>query len=160
MRFAFIAKHRNIWPVAWLCEVLDVSRSGFHAWLNRRPSARSRQDEVLVTSIDRSFKSSDRTYGARRVWHDVLAEGLCCGLHRIERLMRENGLRARPRRRGLPKTPASERPCRTISSIALSRPWLRTRSGSPTLLTSGPSKVGSTLPQLSTCSPGVSSAGR
>ena len=58
---------------------------------------------MLVTAIDRSFKSSDRTYGARRVWHDVLAEGLSCGLHRIERLMRENGLRARPRRRGLPK---------------------------------------------------------
>ncbi|TAM98526.1 MAG: IS3 family transposase [Rhizobiaceae bacterium] len=103
MRFAFIAKHRNIWPVAWLCDALDVSRSGFHAWLNRSSSARSRQDEVLVTAIDRSFKSSDRTYGARRVWHDMLAEGLSCGLHRIERLMRENGLRARPRRRGLPK---------------------------------------------------------
>lgn len=35
MRFAFIAKHRKIWPVAWLCYALDVSRSGFHAWLNR-----------------------------------------------------------------------------------------------------------------------------
>jgi putative transposase len=103
MRFAFIAKHRNIWPVAWLCEALDVSRSGFHAWLNRSPSTRSRHDEALVTAIDRSFKSSDRTYGARRVWHDILAEGLSCGLHRIERLMRQNGLRARPRRRGLPK---------------------------------------------------------
>ena len=103
MRFAFIARHRNIWPVAWLCDALDVSRSGFHAWLNRSPSARSRHDEVLVTAIDRSFKSSDRIYGARRVWHDVLAEGLSCGLHRVERLMRENGLRARPRRRGLPK---------------------------------------------------------
>jgi len=103
MRFAFIAKHRSIWPVAWLCEVLDVSRSGFHAWLNRRPSARYRADEKLLTAIGRSFKSSDRTYGARRVWHDVLADGLSCGLHRIERLMRQNGLRARPRRRGLPK---------------------------------------------------------
>jgi len=103
MRFAFIAKHRNIWPVAWLCDALDVSRSGFHAWLNRSPSARSRQDEILLAGIDRSFKSSDRTYGARRVWRDVLADGLSCGLHRVERLMRENGLRARPRRRGLPK---------------------------------------------------------
>ncbi|CAA2105556.1 hypothetical protein MBUL_03253 [Methylobacterium bullatum] len=103
MRFAFIARHRGIWPVAWLCEALDVSRSGFHAWLNRSPSARARQDKVLVTKIDRSFKSSDRTYGARRLWHDVLAEGLSCGLHRVERLMRESGLRARPRRRGLPK---------------------------------------------------------
>lgn len=103
MRFAFIARHRGIWPVAWLCSALDVSRSGFHAWLNRRPSVRTRHDETLVSRIDRSFKSSDRTYGARRVWHDVLAEGLSCGLHRIERLMRENGLRARPRRRGLSK---------------------------------------------------------
>ena len=67
------------------------------------PSARSRQDEALLGAIDRSFKSSDRTYGARRVWHDVLAEGFSCGLHHIERLMRENGLRARPRRRGMPK---------------------------------------------------------
>lgn len=103
MRFAFIAKHRNIWPVAWLCDALDVSRSGFHAWLNRRPSMHARHDEVLATAIDRSFKSSDRTYGARRVWHDLLAQGLSCGLHRIERLMREHGLRARPRRRGPPK---------------------------------------------------------
>jgi hypothetical protein len=102
MRFAFIAKRRAVWPVAWLCEALDVSRPGFHAWLNRSPSARSRRDEVLVTAIDGSFKSSDRTYGARRVWHDMLAEGRSCGLHRIERLMRQNRLRARPRRRGLP----------------------------------------------------------
>lgn len=79
------------------------SRSGFHAWLNRSPSARTRRDEVLVRTIDRSFKSSDRTCGARRVWHDVLAEGLSCGLLRVERPMRENGLRARPRRRGLPE---------------------------------------------------------
>ncbi len=39
MRFAFIARHWNIWPVAWLCDALDVSRSGFHAGLNRSPSA-------------------------------------------------------------------------------------------------------------------------
>ena len=93
MRFAFIAKHRHIWPVAWLCEVLQVSRSGFHAWLNRRPSDRAVYDETLVLEIGKSFKRSDRTYGARRVWRDVLAEGLACGLHHVERLMRLNGFR-------------------------------------------------------------------
>ncbi|MBY0364113.1 MAG: IS3 family transposase [Phreatobacter sp.] len=103
MRFAFIAKHRHIWPVSWLCEVLDVSRSGFHAWLNRPTSTREIQDAKLVTAIETSFKASDRTYGARRVWRDVQEEGLACGLHRIERLMRINALRARPRRRGKPK---------------------------------------------------------
>jgi putative transposase len=84
MKFAFIAKHRSIWPVAWLCEALGVSRSGFHAWLNRSPSDHARYDEVLLDKIGQ-------------------AEGLSCGLHRIERLMRQNALRARPRRRGLPK---------------------------------------------------------
>jgi len=103
MKFAFIAKHRSIWPVAWLCNALGVSRSGFHAWLNRTPSARSRSDEALGRRVRESFVASDRTYGARRVWHDMLAEGFACGLHRIERLMQLQALRARPRRRRLPK---------------------------------------------------------
>jgi putative transposase len=103
MKFVFIAKHRSIWPVAWLCNALGVSRSGFHAWLNRTPSARSRSDEALGRRVRASFVASDRTYGARRVWHDMLAEGFACGLHRIERLMQLQALRARPRRRRLPK---------------------------------------------------------
>ena len=102
MKFGFVAKHRGVWPVRWLCEALGVSRSGFHAWLTRSPSARARSDEVLGAKVKASFVGSDRTYGARRVWHDVLAEGAECGLHRVERLMREQTLRARPRRRSLP----------------------------------------------------------
>ena len=103
MKFVFIAKHRRIWPVAWLCEALGVSRSGFYSWLTRLPSPRAREDEAIGAKARASFIASARTYGARRVWRDVLAEGVSCGLHRIERLMRENALRARPRRRGLPK---------------------------------------------------------
>jgi putative transposase len=102
MRFAFIAKHRTIWPVEWLCKALDVSRSGFHAWLNRAPAGRTLENEALLGVIRQSFLGSDRTYGARRVWRDVLAEGINCGLHRIERLMRASALKARPRRRYLP----------------------------------------------------------
>lgn len=101
--FAFIAKHRVIWPVSWMCEALGVSRSGFFAWLSRPPSARDRSDAVLGAKIRDSFLQSDRTYGARRVWHDVLAEGFSCGLHQIERLMSAQALKARPRRRRLPK---------------------------------------------------------
>ena len=85
MRFAFIARHRHIWPVVWLCEALDVSRSGFNAWLGRAPSRRSREDEEIGAKVRASFIASARTYGARRVWRDVLAEGIDCGLHRIER---------------------------------------------------------------------------
>ena len=104
MRFAFIAKHRDVWPVAWMCTALNVSRSGFHAWLTRSPSQRAVDDEAILVKVRTSFVGSDRTYGAWRVWHDVLAEGVACGLHRVERIMRENAMRARPRRRrGLPK---------------------------------------------------------
>jgi putative transposase len=110
MRFAFIAKHRHVRPVSWLCEALDVSRSGFHAWLRRGPSAREAADEGLTAKIRSSFVGSARTYGARRVWRDVLAEGLSCGLHKVERLMRMNALRARPRRRGLPKDDGARSP--------------------------------------------------
>ena len=154
MKFAVIARHRSIWPVAWLCEALDVSRSGFHAWLNRSPSRHARYDETLLGKVRDSFTMSDRTYGARRVWHDVLAEGLSCGLHRIERLMRENGLRSRPRRRGLPKDTGY----RAAASENRLRP--RTRNGLLTLLTSGPPKDGFMLPQLSTCTHAASWGGR
>lgn len=102
MKFAFIAKHRGIWPVGWICGVLGVSRGGFYAWLTRPRSARSRSDEALSAKVRASFLASDRTYGARRVLRDMIAEDVRCGLHRIERLMRQHGLRARPRRRRLP----------------------------------------------------------
>ena len=102
MKFAFIATHRGIWPAGWLCEALGVSRAGFYAWRTRSPSARARVNEQLLNRVRSSFLASDRTYGARRVWHDLLADGVSCGRHRIERLMRQAALRARPRRRRVP----------------------------------------------------------
>ena len=102
MKFDFIAKHRGTWPTNLLCVTLGVSRSGFYAWLTRPRSKRSLADEVIGAKVFQSFMASDRTYGARRVWRDVLELGYACGLHRIERLMRSQALRARPRRRRLP----------------------------------------------------------
>lgn len=114
MKFGFIAKHRSVWPAAWLCEALGVSRSGFHAWLKRRPGTRILTDKALLPAIRSSFVTSARAYGARRVRRDVLADGFSCGLHKIERLMRANALRARPRRRAAPKDEGE----RSISAIA------------------------------------------
>ena len=102
MKCGFIVKHRGSWPTAWLCEALGVSRGGFYAWLTRPRSQRAYRDEVLGAKIRTSFLQSDRTYGARRVWHDLLAEGETCDLHRVERLMRRDALRARPQRRRMP----------------------------------------------------------
>ena len=58
MKFGFIAKHRSIWPVAWQCEASGVSRSGFHAWLNRPRSAGALTDEAIMPKVWSSFVGS------------------------------------------------------------------------------------------------------
>lgn len=120
MMFPFIAKYRGVWPVALICETLGVSRSGFYAWLTRPRGLRAQRHEELSDAIRRSFLDSDRTYGARRVWHDLLAAGVVCGLHAVERLMRLSALRARPRRRRLP-TDTGVRPAAELAANVLNR---------------------------------------
>ena len=138
-----LTKHRHIWPVSWLCDALDVSRSGFHACLGRAQSRRSREDEEIGAKVRASFIASARTYGARRVWRDLLAEGVDCGLHRIERLMQAQAFRPRPLRRGLPKDEGQRVWLQhRTSRAARSTPRLRTRSGSPTSPVSGPPRAG------------------
>jgi len=88
--------------LSWMCEVLDVSPSGYYSWLNRPPSQRSKDDAVLVRQIHRSFTESDHTYGVRRIWPDLLAWGYSCGRERVARLIRREGLHARQPRRRLP----------------------------------------------------------
>lgn len=106
MKFGFIAKHRGTWPVDLLCDALGVSRSGFYAWRRRPPSRRAHRDAQLLVAMRASFVASDRTYGVRRVWADVQDAGLACGRKRIARLMRDAGLRARPKRRQRPTAPS------------------------------------------------------
>jgi putative transposase len=118
--FSFIAKHRGIWPIEWMCGALGVSRGGFYAWLTRPRSARAIGDEEVAGKVRASFLASDRTYGARRVWHDMIEAGINCGLHRIERLMGQQALRARPRRRRLPPDPG-ERQAGAVAHNVLDR---------------------------------------
>ena len=132
MKFAFVAKHRGIWPTGWVCGALGVSRGGLYGWLTRPPSARTTANEALLVRVRASFLASDRTYGARRVWHDMLADGVACGLHRIERLMRHQALRARPRRRRLPSDTGARSTNagaphvlnRTFDASAANRKWV------------------------------------
>jgi putative transposase len=102
VKFGFVAKHRGIWPVDVLCGALGVSRSGFYAWLVRAPSRRTRTDARILVDVRTSFLMSDRTYGARRILGDVRDAGHACGRQHVARLMRTEGLRARPKRRARP----------------------------------------------------------
>ncbi|CAN5440349.1 hypothetical protein BH11MYX1_BH11MYX1_50250 [soil metagenome] len=98
MRFAFIQTEKA-WPKAAMCRALQVSESGFYAWVRRPPSEHAKNDARLKVIIGASFNESRRTYGSTRVLEDLREDGEKIGRNRIIRLMRSDGLRARPRKR-------------------------------------------------------------
>jgi len=125
VKFGFVAKHRGTWPVAMICDMLGVSRSGFYAWRTRPESRRAQTDTALGIAMRASFASSDRTYGARRIRRELRERGFAVGLHHVERVMRANALRARPRRRGLPPD-TGERSIHAIAPNLLDRDFTAT----------------------------------
>lgn len=99
MKFAFILARAVAFPVVLMCRLLGVSKSGFYAWRDRPESSRSRDDARLAVDIAAVHKRSRGRYGSPRVHAELHAGGVRVGRKRVERLMREQGLRARPRRR-------------------------------------------------------------
>jgi putative transposase len=99
VRFAFIATEKACFPVALLCRVLQVSRSGFYAWRIRPPAARTQQDQRLAISVAAIYARSRGRYGSPRVHAEMCESGQRTGRKRVARLMRRQGLRARQRRR-------------------------------------------------------------
>lgn len=82
-----------------MCRVLDVSASGYYAWVDRRPSFRAQGDQHLLSHIQRIHEESRQAYGSLKTWKALRSLGIPCGKHRIARLRRENGIEARRRRR-------------------------------------------------------------
>jgi putative transposase len=99
VRFELIQAKKADHNVALLCRVLNVSRQGFYAWLRRKPCRRKRQDQNLAGRIRQAFRDSRGRYGAPRVHEELQAQGVQTSRKRIARLMRQDGLVARPRRR-------------------------------------------------------------
>jgi len=120
VKYAFIARHRQVWPIRWQCAALSVSASGFYEWLGRAESNRAKANRELLVAIRTSFGGSDQAYGSPRVWRDVRAWGHQAGEHRVARLMRKAKLVARPKRRRWPKD-AGPRPEHALAPNTLER---------------------------------------
>ena len=99
MRYAFIQNHREAFPVTWLCQILEVSTSGFYAWLRRPESPRCRANRRLLVEIQAVYRRSRQTYGSPRIHADLKAQGHACGKHRVARLMRTHGIVSRHKRK-------------------------------------------------------------
>jgi putative transposase len=97
-----MAQHHDTWPVAVLCEVLEVSRSGFYAYLQRQASPTIHRDELEVLARVQAIASSTgHSYGSRRMAKQLQAAGFAVGRYKARQLMRQAGLvvRRHPRRR-------------------------------------------------------------
>lgn len=99
MKYACIQANRAEFPVSLMCRVLGVSRSGFYAAQRQGPRQKERSDRRLLVEIRSVHRSSKRRYGSPRVHEELKARGICCGRNRVARLMREDGLRAKKKRR-------------------------------------------------------------
>lgn len=99
MRFGFIRKHMETFEVGVMCDVLEVSRSGYYAWLRRPPSARSQETARRTEMVRQIHAESRGTYGAPRVHAAMQARGETCGKNQVARIMRCNGLSSKRKRR-------------------------------------------------------------
>jgi len=129
--FRFIDAERAYLPVSLLCRMLGVSRSGYYAWRERPPSKRSREDAALTAKIHEIHPRSRETYGSPRVHAELRALGTRCGRKRVERLMRQAGLRGcmRGSRRGTTRrnqrtAPAEDLVKRNFAATQADKVWV------------------------------------
>ena len=107
--------------LAQACQTLGVSRSGFHAHLRKHLRPRRRQDAQLATEIRAAFTASRGTYGSPRLMHALRHKGLRHGNNRIARLMREQNLRVRQKRRFVPRTTVADKTAAVAPNHLLQR---------------------------------------
>lgn len=99
MKYTFIQRHRKEHAVQRLCDVLEVSSSGYYDWARRPESRRAQENQRLVERIRLSHSQSRRIYGSPRVHQDLINEGEFCGVNRVAKLMRRAGIQSKMARR-------------------------------------------------------------
>jgi putative transposase len=99
VRYAFIDRYRHMYPVLVMCDVLEVSSSGYYAWRGRPESRRSREDRKLKAIIRSVFEESRQTYGSPRIHDELRDRDIRCGRKRVARLMKEDQLTPKKARR-------------------------------------------------------------
>lgn len=99
MKYALITSYRQEFPVAALCAVLEVSRSGFYASVMREPSKHENVDLALRLEIIKLHAEQRRALGAVKTWRQLNANDVKCGKHRVARLRRLEGIVAQRKAR-------------------------------------------------------------
>ena len=99
MKFRFISANRETFKVGRMCKLFNVSRSGYHAWLNRPESRRSLENRALEAKIRVLHSASHGIYGSPKIHQDLVDDGIRCGKNRDARIMRKAGIRSRTKKK-------------------------------------------------------------
>jgi transposase InsO family protein len=99
VKFAWIAAEKATFRVSALCRALGVAPSGYYAWVRRPASARAQRDRRLKALVRASHEASKQRYGSPRIHRDLVEQGEPVSRKRVIRLMQEEGLQARARKR-------------------------------------------------------------
>lgn len=99
MKYAFMQEQREEFELKRMCQVLQVSRSGYYDWARRKESNRSQRDRTLLKGIRKVHEESKEAYGATKTWRTLNQSGMMCGKHRVARLRRQAGIEARRKRK-------------------------------------------------------------
>jgi putative transposase len=94
-----INRLREQYPVSRLCRLVTVSGSGYYAWVNRQPGRRVQENDTLVKAMRHIHREMKQCYGSPRMHTELVARGHRCGEHRVARLMRQEGLVGKQRKR-------------------------------------------------------------
>jgi putative transposase len=108
MKFQFVAEHQHQYPVTLMCQVLEISVSGYYAWCKRPISTHQREDARLAAEIQTIFLDNRQVYGSPRIHAALQARGIRCGRKRVVRLMQALGLQAKRHRHHKPTTTSSD----------------------------------------------------
>ena len=105
MRYAFVERHRTVWPIAAQCRALNVSASGYRQYRARQTDigplqpGRRLGDVALLVHIKAVFSEMKSAYGWPRIWRELQARGIRAEKERVRKLMQAHGLRARGKRK-------------------------------------------------------------
>ena len=104
MIFAWMERHVRQWPLSVMCQVLEVSRSGYYAWIERPPSKRQERAMKLTEQIRAAHEQSRGSYGSPRVTVDLNEAGVAVCENTVAKLMRQAGIQVKAKRRYVPRT--------------------------------------------------------
>jgi len=104
MKFSWMHRHQADYPVAMMCRLLKVSRSGYYAWKDRPTSATATRRAELAEQVRRAHADSRGIYGSPRVHRELIARGVACCENTVAKLMRQNRLVSRSFRTFRPRT--------------------------------------------------------